>query len=96
VVYACSQKYYFIPYELKKVIIMIFTGFVIYLLSLLTTELNLILRIPLKLLLILMFPIILYVLGFYEKVEITHIKNFWIKWRDPTNWKKNLSNLKIK
>jgi len=96
VVYACSQKYYFIPYELKKVILMIFTGFVIYLLSLLTTELNLFLRIPLKLLLILMFPIILYVLGFYEKVEITHIKNFWIKWRDPTNWKKNLNNLKIK
>jgi len=33
---------------------------------------------------------------FYEPIEIKRIKQSWKKWRNPNNWKENMSKIKIK
>jgi O-antigen/teichoic acid export membrane protein len=96
IIYHYAQKYYFIPYELKKVFVMI--GVVIGL-SLIAYSINsmiLIPRIIIKIILIGSFPVILYFFGFYEKIELQRIKGTWEKWKNPRNWKNNLRNIKIK
>jgi O-antigen/teichoic acid export membrane protein len=96
IIYHYAQKYYFIPYELKKVFVMI--GVVIGL-SLIAYSINsmiLIPRIIIKIILIGSFPVILYFFGFYEKIELQRIKGAWEKWKNPRNWKNNLRNIKIK
>ena len=85
-----AQKYYPIPYELKKVFLMIVISLGIYFGSLLIkTGINY-LDYFLKILLILSFPFILYLFSFYEEIEKQRIGEFWNKWKNPLNWKKNL------
>jgi len=86
IIYYFAQKAYKIPYELKKIIIVIVVGIVLYLLSLLTTDLVLIPRLGIKLILVILFPILLYPLGFYEEIELIRIKQAWQKLRNPGNW----------
>jgi len=86
IIYYLAQKAYKIPYELKKIIIVIVVGIVLYLLSLLTTDLVLIPRLGIKLILVILFPILLYPLGFYEEIELIRIKQAWQKLRNPGNW----------
>jgi len=86
IIYYFAQKAYKIPYELKKIIIVIVVGIVLYLLSLLTTDLVLIPRLGIKLILVILFPILLYPLGFYEEIELIRIKQAWQKLQNPGNW----------
>jgi O-antigen/teichoic acid export membrane protein len=89
IVYKYSQKYYYISFEIKKIIKMIGIGIVLFGISLLTNELNLFFRIILKTSLLFSFPIILYFLNFYEEIELLRLKQGWIKWRDPRKWRNN-------
>jgi O-antigen/teichoic acid export membrane protein len=83
VIYYFSQKYYHVPYELKRILIMITVFIVLGGLSMLTSNLGIALRIPVKLLILASFPFILYMFNFLEKIEIIRIKDIWKKLRHP-------------
>ncbi len=90
-----AQRYYPVPYELKKIILMIITGIALYFIGLLFDPLPLVLRVTLKFSLIAAFPFILYVFRFYEPVELDRIREIWHKWHNPRNLGKNLSKIKF-
>jgi O-antigen/teichoic acid export membrane protein len=94
-VYYYAQKQYPIPYEIKKIVLMVITGMVLYLISLLFGPMQLMFRLPLKFLLIASFPFILFVFKFYEPIELEGIGQIWHKWHNPWNWRKNLSKIKF-
>ena len=94
--YNISQKLYFIPFELVKIFKLIFVAIALFAISYFFFDFNIWLRILLKLLLIISFPFILYFLNFYEKIELLRIKQSWHKWKNPKNWKKNISDIKFR
>jgi O-antigen/teichoic acid export membrane protein len=86
VIYRYSQKQFRIPYEIKRisVMILVFTGLAV--LSLLTYKLNLIFRLPLKIVILGSFPVILLYFNYYEDIETTRIKQLWEKIKKPSQW----------
>lgn len=90
-----AQRYYRVPYELNKIILMIAAAIGLYLIGLMCDPLPLILRFPLKFLLIVSFPFILLPFHFYEPVELERIRQIWHKWHNPGNWGKNLGKIKF-
>ncbi len=93
VIFIFAQRHYFIPYELMKIAKMTLLALILYGLSLLTSELNLVLRLVIKMTLIISFPFLLYLLGFYEKIELDRLGGAWRKWRNPAKWKENLKKM---
>lgn len=94
--YQQSQKYYHISYEIKKVMIILGLSIMIYLLTLVLNPLTPVVRTVLKFTLILSYPFLLYLFGFYDPIEIKRIKSIWKKWYNPTQWPENIRNLRIK
>ena len=96
-IYRFAQKHYHIPYELKKIAMMGVVAAILIVLSFfLFDALSLLPRILVKLALILLFPFLLYLLGFYEAIELERIKGSWHKWKNPRNWRENLRQIQIK
>ncbi len=95
-VYRYSQKYYPIPYEFGKVIKVIIVSVTLLLVSFAFSDLNLVIRIILKMLLILALPILLYFWNFFENIELLRMKQAWNKWKNPANWCRNISNITLK
>ncbi|MEA1896865.1 MAG: oligosaccharide flippase family protein [Bacteroidota bacterium] len=94
--YQQSQKYYHISYEIPKVLIILGLSITMYFLSLIFNPYTPVVRTILKSALILLFPFLLYMFGFYDPIEILRIKGVWKKWHNPTQWPKNIRNFKIK
>lgn len=94
-IFKIAQKYYYIPYEISKIIKMIILGVILFGLSLLINNFSLIFRVLLKLSMIGAFPLILYCWNFYEKIEILRLKQSWHKWKNPGKWKENISKNKV-
>jgi O-antigen/teichoic acid export membrane protein len=92
--YYFSQRAFFIPYELRKIFILLFCGAALSFSGLLLNGLNLLPRILIKSLCFLGFPFILYFFSFYEKVEIQAIKGFVDKWSKLSKFGENLRSLK--
>lgn len=90
--YHYSQKLYHIPFEIKKIYKLFAVGFALYGISTLSNYFNLYIGMIIKFIMLLSFPFILYLLKFYEPIEIVSIQNFYRKWRNPKSWKKNLSS----
>ncbi len=88
-----AQKHYRINYEIIKLVKMIVVGIVLFFISQLLSGFPLMARLILKLLLIIVFPILLYFLNFYEQVELNSLKSFWIKWKNPFKIKSNIQEL---
>lgn len=95
-IYKISQKHFYIPYEVKKIIIMVTLGSIIIGAGFLLNHLTLPIRIILKALLIVTFPILLYFFHFYEPIELLRLKQSWKKWRNPKNWKNNISKINFR
>lgn len=93
IVYATAQKQYRIPYELWKVTLLTTLSIILFGVTSFFDPLNFWIRILMKFLLICSFPFLLYLFGFYEEVELRNIKGFWLKWRNPLEWKRNLKSL---
>lgn len=93
--YKIAQKYYFIPYELKKVILVIFVGIIITGISFVIAVQSLYIELFIKTILIICFPIALYYLNFFEEIELTRIKQTWMLWRNPLNWVSNIKKIKF-
>jgi O-antigen/teichoic acid export membrane protein len=91
-----SQKYYPIRYELKKVGIIVAVSILLVVASLLFSNWHIALRMVVKALLILVFPAALYLVGFYEAVEIERLKGLWNKWKNPRHWYDNLAEISRK
>jgi O-antigen/teichoic acid export membrane protein len=93
-VFFYSQKAYSIPYEMKKLFMMIVVGALLYLPVLWINEMGLYIRLIVKTGLILIYPFLLYLLGFFEPIEIRSVQGAWVKWKNPSSWKQNLNRMK--
>ena len=94
-IYAFSQKYYFIPYEWSKVIIISILGIAVVFGGSIVQDAHFVIRFTVKIFLLTAFPIILYYLKFFEAVELRRLHGAWIKWNNPLNWKMNIRELFI-
>ncbi|HYX07992.1 MAG TPA: oligosaccharide flippase family protein [Bacteroidales bacterium] len=93
VAYRYAQKQYFIPYEIVKVIKVLLVTLVLIIISYPVNNLDPLIRIIIKVLLLGSFPLILSIFNFYEKIELERISGAWRKWKNPLHWKKNLTEL---
>jgi len=95
--FACfyfSQKVFYIPYEIRKILVMLFVGAALSFSGLLINGMDLIPRMAIKTICLLSFPFILYPFRFYEPLELQAIRGFVSKWSKIQNFKKNLNSLK--
>jgi O-antigen/teichoic acid export membrane protein len=95
--YSCyyySQKVFFVPYEIRKIFVMLLTGAILSFSSLFINGMDLLPRIILKTVCFVSFPFILYLFNFYELVELQSIRGFISKWSKIKNFKMNLLSLK--
>ena len=91
-----AQKYYPIPYEMKKIWMMVFVSVIfVAIVYLGINSMNLLPRLLIKIFLVLIFPVVLYFFNFYEPVELLRLKQSWRKWRNPLRWRKNLHNIHL-
>ncbi len=88
-----AQKVYPIPYEIKRITLLLLASAGLYLLSLLFNSWGLFPRLVIKSLVILIFPFVLHLCGFYETVELERIKGGWKKWSDPVGLPENLKRI---
>jgi O-antigen/teichoic acid export membrane protein len=95
IIHAFAQRYFPIPYELNKIFKMLLVAFGLFIVATLLQPLYLWIKVPAKLLLILVFPFLLYAFNFYEPVELARIRGFWKKWKDPRRWATNLRTLQF-
>jgi len=72
-----SDRFYKIPFEQKKLSFLLILGVGLYVVTLFVSGINFLLLIILKLFLILIFPIVLYYLKFYEEVELNAIMRYY-------------------
>ncbi|MDP4292724.1 MAG: polysaccharide biosynthesis C-terminal domain-containing protein, partial [Bacteroidota bacterium] len=93
IIYRSSQKVYPIPYEIMKLMKMLILGIALYFLSLLTNDMQLIWRLTIKTAMIASFPVILYFMNFYEKIELETMYGGWNKWRNLSRFKENLKTI---
>jgi O-antigen/teichoic acid export membrane protein len=95
--YACyyySQKVFYVPYEVRKITEMVVVGALLSFSGLVLNGLGLFPRLLIKTACLVSFPFILYLLNFYEPVELQAIKGFITKWSNIKNLKENLQSLK--
>jgi O-antigen/teichoic acid export membrane protein len=95
--YACfyfSQKVFYVPYEIRKILVMLFVGAVLSFSGLLINGMDLLPRIAIKTICFLSFPFILYLFRFYEPVELQAMRGFIAKWGHLKNIRNNLNSLK--
>jgi hypothetical protein len=59
-------------------------------LAMITNTLPLLPSLGIKIVLVVIFPILLYFWDFYEEIELVRMKELWIKWRKPAVWKERL------
>jgi O-antigen/teichoic acid export membrane protein len=95
VCYYYSQKEFFVPYEVRKIFVLVLTGAILSFSCLFLNKLGLFPRLILKSLFLFSFPFILYLFRFYEPVELRSIRGFISKWSKIKNLKSNLSSLNL-
>ena len=88
-IYKIAQNRYYIPYELLKILKVIFLGVFLFLPSVFINDLDLYWKILIKIVLIALFPLCLYLIQFYDEIELLRIKQSWHKWKKIKNWPKN-------
>lgn len=89
--YAKSQKVYFIPYEWRKILLMIAVSFVFIVVGLLFSNATLFLRILLKTSMVLAFPFVLYWFNFFDEVEKQNLNKLFNTWKEPKRLRENLT-----
>lgn len=91
-IYYFSQRYYPISYDKKKIFILLVVGIGLSLISIGLNNLESLFRIVLKTLVIFSFPLILYLLNFYEKIELLALKGLFKKWRNSRSIINNIKD----
>jgi len=77
--YFIANRFYKIPYENLKLLKMLILAIVLFFLSTLLANLQILPRISLKIAILISFPFLLYFLKFYEEIEIDTIKKIFFK-----------------
>lgn len=77
--YFISQRYYFVRYDFNRIIKMIIVAFSLYLLSSCVSTPHIYVNIPLKILITLSYPAVLYLIGFFDSKEVFFIKDHLIR-----------------
>ncbi|NOX64325.1 MAG: oligosaccharide flippase family protein [Chlorobi bacterium] len=77
--YFLGQKVYHVPYEIFKISKIIFVGLLLYFISLLFTGMGLWIELFAKAMLVVLFPILLYLMKIFEEIEIKRIKEILSK-----------------
>lgn len=72
--YLLANHWYPVPYEIEKLIKMLIVAILLFFTGFLTTNLAVIIRISIKIVMIGLFPIILYFIHFYEEIELQRIR----------------------
>jgi O-antigen/teichoic acid export membrane protein len=88
-----AQRVYPIPYEIRRITLMLIVGAGLYGISILFNSFDLIPRMFIKLALVLSYPFVLHLFRFYEPMEIERLKSGWSKWRDPNEISRNIKRL---
>lgn len=86
VTFTLAQKVFFIPYESKKIITLILIGVAYYFVGIQLDNFSIKMTILLKLVLLLLFPLLLFVTNFFEEIELQKIKGGWKKLKNPGDW----------
>jgi O-antigen/teichoic acid export membrane protein len=89
-----AQRNYPIPYENRKLLMIFVTGSILSMAGLLFNDMDLLPRLVIKSLCLVSFPFVLYLMRFYEPVEIEAIRGFVRKWSDPGKLRDNIRSLK--
>jgi O-antigen/teichoic acid export membrane protein len=95
--YACyyySQKVFYVPYEIRKLSVMLIIGAALSFSSLLINGMDLLPRMLLKTVCLVSFPFILYLFNFYEPIELQAIRGFIVKWSKIKDLRNNLKSFK--
>lgn len=95
--YACyhqSQKVFYVPYEIRKIALLLIIGAALSFSSLILNGMSLLPRLLIKTGCILSFPFILFLFNFYEPVELQAIRGFVSKWSKIKNLRKNLNSIR--
>jgi len=71
-----AKKHYPIPFEINKIVIALVAGILLYIPSLFINDVDLFIRMPIKLMLIILFPFLLYLIKFFDEVGLERIKSF--------------------
>ncbi len=87
-----SNKYYKIRYEYFKIFLLFLLCVVFILIGTLFNQYDLILRIPVKIFIILMFPLIAVLFKYFKNEELVLIKGAIKKWIKPSTWKALMKN----
>ncbi|MBT7469508.1 MAG: hypothetical protein HN692_03780 [Candidatus Cloacimonetes bacterium] len=74
ILYFASRKIYLINYEIGKIFIALLVAFILFLIQFFVNFNAIFLQIVFKLSLCLLFPILLYLFGFFEKTELAKIR----------------------
>jgi O-antigen/teichoic acid export membrane protein len=85
-----SNRYYKIQYEYFKLIRLITLGILIFIISLVISDYELLIRVLFKSILILIFPIAVIFIKYFDKQELDSISGGLKKWWNPLDWKKNI------
>jgi len=88
-----AQRVYPIPYEMKRITIMLLTAGGLYGISMFFNSWGLAPRLVTKTLLIISFPFVLYFFKFYETIELNMIRGGWNKWSKPSEFRENIRRL---
>jgi O-antigen/teichoic acid export membrane protein len=92
--YYFSQKVFFVPYEIRKIVTMVIVGAALSFSSIITNGMDLLPRLVIKTICLVSFPFILYLFKFYEPIELQTIRRVAIKWSKLKDLKSNLASLK--
>jgi len=87
-----SNRYYRIGFENRKLLRLFILSIVVLWLITYLSNIALLIRVFFKLVIIIIFPLILAVVGYFNKKEINAISGAIKKWYNPFNWKKNLES----
>lgn len=86
-----SNKYYKIEYENSKLLKLFIVGILIFLGAAILNDISFFIRIVLKFTLIIIFPFIVILTGYFNKGELSSISGAIKKWSNPFNLIKNLN-----
>lgn len=90
--YISSNRFFKIPYEHGKLAGLFVISFALYFASTFTIEFNIIIKVGLKLIVIALFPVILFFTKFYETAEIAAIRKSFYYWNKPKEFIKVLKS----
>lgn len=88
------RKKFKILVEYRRLLIVSVVSILIFIPLLFLNEVNLLIRIPIKLIILISFPFVLYILKFYSKDELNRVRGAWDKWSNLSQLKNNIKKIK--